>query len=196
MPPQEHSVFWWKKQINCFLWYWTQRVLFCWFSSHADSITDIEPECLLWQKSKSLSLLAEKMGHGEGGCCVHLTEHFKVFFSSLLLSPFYPRALIFLLIFLLTESTYSTCKCENQCLHNLKQLKLIKANHHLPGWIEVESSLCPNSHTPLQTPACHTAGENGKKFRIKSECQPRGSSATTLLLCAVISAVTTELSPH
>lgn len=82
---------------------------------------------------------------GEGGCCVHLTELLGVFFSSLLLSPFYSYALIFLLIFLLTVSPYSTCKCENQCLHNLNQLQLIKANHPLPGWAEMENSLCPNA---------------------------------------------------
>lgn len=144
-------------------------------------------------KSKSLSVLTEKIQcgaiPGEGGCCLHLTELFRVFFFSLLLSPFYSFALIFLLIFLLTVSTYSTCKCENQCLHNLNQLKWIKANRHLPGWAEMENNLCPNSHTALQSPSCHTAGENGNK----SEWQLRWSSATTPLLCAVISAIKTEL---
>lgn len=51
-----------------------------------------------------------------------------------------------------------TCKCENQCLHNLNQLKLIKANCDFSGWAEMENSPCPNAHTPLQSPACHTAG--------------------------------------
>lgn len=187
MPPQEHSVFWWKKQINCFLWYWTHRAFIllvlksrrlhhrhrAWMSSVAKIKITFSSH---WENGAV---------RGEGGCCVHLAEHFKVFFSSLLLSPFYPCALIFLLIFLLTESTYSTCKCENQCLHNLKQLKLIRANHHLPGWIEEESSLCPNSHTPLQSPASVTQQEKMVKIQNQLECQLRGSSATTLLLCAV-----------